>query len=253
MPLVCSITDSSVWSEDSDTRVVWITLLAMADQEGCVWASVDGIARRANVSVDATQEALDKFQEPDPRSRSQVDEGRRVRLIERGYEIINWKAIRELISKESRKASKRKWWQENRGKESSDVEEKSSESSQSKTRTIDHSKTKQSNSPSEREGSRKRSAPKRRWTRVPESWEPNDKHRELAAELSVNLSKELDKFRDHEFAKPKRDPDAVFRTWLRNAAEFAKRNGVAPGAEDHSAQVEAWKRDPRYRQARGGR
>jgi hypothetical protein len=58
------------------------------------------------------------------------------------------------------------------------------------------------------------------WRRVPETWQPNDEHWVLAVELRVSVDAELPKFRDHEFAKPKTDPDACFRTWLRNAASF---------------------------------
>ena len=50
--LFSSITASTVWVEDSDTRVVWITLLAMADKKGRVWGSVPnhGIASIAKGS-----------------------------------------------------------------------------------------------------------------------------------------------------------------------------------------------------------
>lgn len=83
--------------------------------------------------------------------------------------------------------------------------------------------------------------PSRGSCRVPEDWEPNDKHRALAAEHRVRLANELAKFRDHEFAKPKKDFDAAFSNWLRNASGFASRGsgggrrqpvqtGYAPGS-----------------------
>ena len=34
-----SILTSSVWSEDNETRIVWITMLALADQNGSVSAT----------------------------------------------------------------------------------------------------------------------------------------------------------------------------------------------------------------------
>jgi hypothetical protein len=81
-----------------------------------------------------------------------------------------------------------------------------------------------------------------RWRKVPESWEPNEAHRKLAAEHGVNLAAELPKFRDHEFAQPKSDADACFRTWLRTAAEIGLRR-PAPGFVQHQAQtVEASRR-----------
>jgi hypothetical protein len=64
-----------------------------------------------------------------------------------------------------------------------------------------------------------------RWTRVPEAWEPNDAHRELARCKSVAFDDELANFRDWEFKTPRTDPDATFRTWIRRAAKQV--NGAA--------------------------
>jgi hypothetical protein len=81
-----------------------------------------------------------------------------------------------------------------------------------------------------------------RWRKVPESWQPNEGHQKIAADHGVNLAAELPKFRDHEFAQPKSDADACFRTWLRTAAEIGLRR-PAPGFVQHQAQtVEASRR-----------
>jgi hypothetical protein len=64
-----------------------------------------------------------------------------------------------------------------------------------------------------------------RWTRIPAEWQPTPEHRALAAELGVNFDGELENFRDHEFRSPKSDGDACFRTWLRNAKNFARGGG----------------------------
>jgi hypothetical protein len=64
--------------------------------------------------------------------------------------------------------------------------------------------------------------PKRRWTRVPADWQPTAEHRGLAFQLGVPFDEELAKFRDHEFRNPKTDPDACFRTWLKNSLEFRR-------------------------------
>jgi hypothetical protein len=61
---------------------------------------------------------------------------------------------------------------------------------------------------------------KRPWRRVPDTWQPNDAHHTLAASLGVNLEHELGKFRDHEFAKSKSDPDAAFRNWIRGSRTY---------------------------------
>lgn len=79
---------------------------------------------------------------------------------------------------------------------------------------------------------------KRRWTRVPATWQPNAVHRELAARLGVDFELELGKFRDHEYpaGKGKTDGDACFRTWIKNAASF-NRFAPAPGLLEHQARI----------------
>lgn len=91
-----SILDSSIWSETTTTRILWITLLAMADGDGQVSASVGGLARRAQVPREDVEAALAVLLAPDPDDRSGVEEGRRLRVISRGWQIINHRAYRDL-------------------------------------------------------------------------------------------------------------------------------------------------------------
>lgn len=89
--------------------------------------------------------------------------------------------------------------------------------------------------------------PKRRWTKVPADWQPKQEHHTLAAELGVSLGSELPKFRDHEYHKPKSDPDACFRTWLRNAAEMAASRPVRtapPGYQQHQQHLAEERKRP---------
>lgn len=84
------ILDSSIWIKESkETRLVWITLLAMKDRDGRIHASVIGLADRAKVTPDECRTALKIFLSPDPDDTSHVEEGRRVREIPGGWEIIN--------------------------------------------------------------------------------------------------------------------------------------------------------------------
>lgn len=99
-----SILESTVWSEDSDTRVVWITLLAMADRHGEVTSTIPGLARRANVTLEACQIALSKFLGPDPFSRTPDEDGRRLVPIDGGWHLLNYDKYRLEASKDDRKA-----------------------------------------------------------------------------------------------------------------------------------------------------
>ena len=111
-----SILDSSIWSTSKSTRLVWITLLVMKDEHGFVGASVDGIARRANVSVEEAEAALAELEAPDERSRSDVEDGRRIRRVERGWHIINHEFFQKLRDKEARKAYERERKREQRAR-----------------------------------------------------------------------------------------------------------------------------------------
>lgn len=105
--LFSRIVTSSMWSEDSDTRVVWVTMMALANQYGEVMASIPGLARTANVTVEKCQEALAKFLAPDPFSRTKAHEGKRVGEIPGGWRLLNWDLYRELMSLEERREYKR--------------------------------------------------------------------------------------------------------------------------------------------------
>jgi hypothetical protein len=91
-----SILESSVWGESLAVRVVWITVLAMADRKGLVAASSDGISRRANVPIKATESALSVLESPDSRSKSPEFEGRRIERVDGGYRVLNYSKYREL-------------------------------------------------------------------------------------------------------------------------------------------------------------
>lgn len=84
------ILESSLWvMESKETRLVWITILAMKDKDGKVLASVVGLADRAKVSVEECRKALARLLSPDPQDSSKVEEGRRLRVIPGGWEVVN--------------------------------------------------------------------------------------------------------------------------------------------------------------------
>jgi hypothetical protein len=87
--LVPEIIQSSIWSEPSDTRVVWITMLAMKDADGYVRGDCRALARMANVSEKAARVALECFQQPDPSSHTPDNEGRRIAPAPGGWIVLN--------------------------------------------------------------------------------------------------------------------------------------------------------------------
>lgn len=84
------ILESSLWVQESkETRLVWITLLAMKDKDGVIQASEIGLADRAKVTPGECREALRVLASPDPNDSSKVEQGRRIREIPGGWQIIN--------------------------------------------------------------------------------------------------------------------------------------------------------------------
>jgi hypothetical protein len=118
--LHASILTSTIWLESDHVRIVWITLLALANKEGVVQGSVPGLASVARVPVDKAREAITRLLDPDPDSRSKTEDGRRLEAIEGGWRLINFDFYRKLHSEEQRREYKRLWMAEKR-KESTAV------------------------------------------------------------------------------------------------------------------------------------
>jgi hypothetical protein len=72
-----------------------------------------------------------------------------------------------------------------------------------------------------------------RGSQLPDDWEPSETHHKLAAKMEgIRVSVEVDKFRDYHKSKGsvRKDWDAGFRTWLRNAKEF-QRGRISPDSQ----------------------
>ena len=98
--LFSSIVHSTVWRAPDHVRLVWITMLALADRDGCVEASVPGLSDAARVTLAQCEEALGVLLAPDKYSRTPDYEGRRIEAISGGWELLNYQAYRERSSKE---------------------------------------------------------------------------------------------------------------------------------------------------------
>lgn len=112
--LFSSITESTIWAEPDHVRIVWITMLAMCDRQGRVYATIPGLAGRARVSVEQCEEALAKFLAPDKYSRSKEFDGRRIQETDGGWVLLNYERYRELRDSEADKERKKKWAAKNR-------------------------------------------------------------------------------------------------------------------------------------------
>lgn len=93
--LYSDIIKSSIWNEDDKTRVLWITMLAMCDERGEVGSSVASLAVMARVSKDDCERSLKILMSPDKDSRNKADDGVRIKEIDRGWLVVNYREHRE--------------------------------------------------------------------------------------------------------------------------------------------------------------
>lgn len=103
-----SILDSTIWQEPLETKVVWITMLAMSDRNGELFASVPGLAKRAGVTLAQCEAAIACLSSPDAYSRTKAHEGRRIKEIDGGWALLNHAKYRALLSAEERKEYNRR-------------------------------------------------------------------------------------------------------------------------------------------------
>ena len=101
------IIHSTIWRAKLPTRVLWITMLAMADRSGMVEASIPGLADAAVISLEECLEGLETLKAPDAYSRTKECEGRRIVEVDGGWAILNYLKYREMRSDEDQREKNR--------------------------------------------------------------------------------------------------------------------------------------------------
>ena len=69
-------------------------MLALKDKDGVVESSMVGLADSAKVSVEECRRAVGVLLSPDPNDTSKVEEGRRIREVAGGWQIVNHELYR---------------------------------------------------------------------------------------------------------------------------------------------------------------
>lgn len=134
-----SILASTIWRENDKTRIVWITLLAMADKNGVAEGSLPGLADMARVSIPDCEAALEKLKSPDSYSRTKEHEGRRIEECEGGWQILNHRKFRQKLCADERREYFRDKQAEHRAKkadESTNVKDCQTMSKESNSSTV---------------------------------------------------------------------------------------------------------------------
>jgi hypothetical protein len=90
------ILQSSIAGEEGDTFKIFILLLAACKSDGIAPVSPVFLSSISKISIDETMRHLSKLESPDIYSRSTENEGRRIRRVDGGFEIINYQKYREF-------------------------------------------------------------------------------------------------------------------------------------------------------------
>ncbi len=98
-----SIIASTIWRADDKTRIVWITMLAMANKNGVVEGSIPGLADLSRVSVTDCQTALRNLMSEDEFSRTKEHDGRRIEEVDGGWVILNHGKYRAKMNLDERR------------------------------------------------------------------------------------------------------------------------------------------------------
>jgi hypothetical protein len=102
------IVTSSIWLAPMPTFRVWIYLIATMDEDGYVpMACIENLALVCNVTVEETKAAVAELEGPDPRSSDPENEGRRIERVPGGWIVMNATKYREIVTRETMKASTR--------------------------------------------------------------------------------------------------------------------------------------------------
>jgi hypothetical protein len=98
--LFTKILDSSIWLESTPTRIVWLTFIAVMDEDGfAAFASVGNVAHRARVTLEEAAAAIALLEGPDPDSGDPDNQGKRLERVPGGWMVLNAKKHRDMVTR----------------------------------------------------------------------------------------------------------------------------------------------------------
>jgi|GEM_PF-2042392 len=219
----------------------WMFLLALADRHGVVDKTPQYIASITGMPLELLLPCLERFQQPDPMSRTQDHEGRRLELVDSsrpwGWRVINFAKYREkarLLSKTSAEVSS--------GRNAARMKDRRSPPPTAADHPSDSDSDSDSNSYLDLHTKEEREQPqaadahapvahknnirsKSRGTRLPDDFGLTRERIAFACDRDVTFpDDEMEKFRNYWSAIPgsrgvKCDWDAVWRNWILKEAK----------------------------------
>lgn len=118
-------------SADWKAMVTFQQLIVLADKDGVIDITPPALSRRTGIPIDIIDHGLKKLAEPDPYSRSDVAEGRRIELIDDhrpwGWRIVNYDQYRAIASQSDQREQARIRKQRQRERQASENGQESRE------------------------------------------------------------------------------------------------------------------------------
>lgn len=89
------ILKSSLWYEPGDVVKVFLTLLSLSQEpagprNGVVLVARRQLAAQCFLSEDVLDACIEKLSSPDPQSRTSMDGGRRIEVLQNGFRVLNY-------------------------------------------------------------------------------------------------------------------------------------------------------------------
>jgi hypothetical protein len=231
--LFSKIVDSSIWLAPDPVRLVWITFLAIMDEDGMVQLpTVANVSHRARVDLAAAEEAVKVLESPEPSTATDDDDGRRIEKVPGGWLVLNAKKYRDMATREIARESNRLRVARHRAKKAGnadvtagngDATEASRPVMQSETDT-DTDK----GSPSESLGGARG---RKTATRMPQDFALTPERREIAIREKIDPDRTFLAFKNYWLAKSgsdarKHDWDATWVNWCMREADGNGKRGT---------------------------
>ena len=108
-PLWSMIVDSSLWREPDYVIKVYLTLIALKDEDHVYRGTAYALAERAKKTEQEVLDALKILCSPDTRRRERQEyDGRRIEAVKDGWFVLNGPKYREMVSLEMKRARDRR-------------------------------------------------------------------------------------------------------------------------------------------------
>lgn len=208
---------------------VWASLIPLIDKHGQINLSFEAIAGMTGWPMELLQEGISQLEQPDPGSRTDAEEGRRIVRLD-SKRPWGWRVVNHAIYREKA----RKQLHNERAVESGANKERL-KTRRDQTRPDATGADRLSDSDANTDSNKRERTRARRATRVPEDFSPD---LPLARSVlpDVDAETEAKKFRDWEFKTPRSDWAAAWRNWLQRCkerGEYARKSNGSALAEKY--------------------